>query len=142
MKRINKISLMLTALAVSLAFMQFKNADDYQAALEDPRKIYTEKCASCHGEKVEAFVDRKWKHGISKAELVKSIKEGYADFGMPAWGEIIPDKDVQGWSESDRGVSYVFGPDTVNLFLRKHDLDLICRAHQVVEDGYEFFANR
>ncbi len=27
-------------------------------------------------------------------------------------------------------------------FLKKHDLDLICRAHQVVEDGYEFFAKR
>ena len=28
------------------------------------------------------------------------------------------------------------------MFLKKHDLDLICRAHQVVEDGYEFFAKR
>ena len=27
-------------------------------------------------------------------------------------------------------------------FLDKHDLDLVCRAHQVVEDGYEFFAKR
>lgn len=27
-------------------------------------------------------------------------------------------------------------------FLKRHDLDLICRAHQVVEDGYEFFAKR
>ncbi|KAH0451564.1 hypothetical protein IEQ34_018863 [Dendrobium chrysotoxum] len=32
--------------------------------------------------------------------------------------------------------------DKVGEFLQKHDLDLICRAHQVVEDGYEFFANR
>ena len=99
MKRINRISMLLTGAAVCLAFLQFRQAEDYKAALEDPRKIYTEKCASCHGEKVEAFVDRKWKHGTSKAELVKSIKEGYADFGMPAWGEIIPDKDVQGLAD-------------------------------------------
>ena len=47
-----------------------------------------------------------------------------------------------GWGESDRGVSFTFGRDIVGKFLRKHDLDLICRAHQVVEDGYEFFAAR
>ncbi|CDY10577.1 BnaC03g70370D [Brassica napus] len=42
----------------------------------------------------------------------------------------------------DTGVSYTFGPDKVSEFLEKHDLDLVCRAHQVVEDGYEFFADR
>ncbi|KAF9517661.1 hypothetical protein BS47DRAFT_1380303 [Hydnum rufescens UP504] len=40
------------------------------------------------------------------------------------------------------GVSFTFGPDVVSRFLQKHDMDLICRAHQVVEDGYEFFAKR
>ncbi|KJH48333.1 putative phosphoprotein phosphatase 1 [Dictyocaulus viviparus] len=53
-----------------------------------------------------------------------------------------PDKDVTGWGENDRGVSFTFGPEVVAKFLHKHDLDLICRAHQVVEDGYEFFAKR
>jgi len=53
-----------------------------------------------------------------------------------------PDKDVSGWGENDRGVSYTFGADIVSKFLDDHDLDLICRAHQVVEDGYEFFAKR
>ncbi|KAG9124107.1 Serine/threonine-protein phosphatase pp1 [Ceratobasidium sp. 392] len=53
-----------------------------------------------------------------------------------------PDKDITGWSENDRGVSFTFGPDVVGRFLQKHDMDLICRAHQVVEDGYEFFAKR
>ncbi len=42
-----------------------------------------------------------------------------------------PDKDVQGWGENDRGVSYTFGSDSVTDFLQTHDLDLICRAHQV-----------
>ncbi|KAK5876134.1 hypothetical protein CesoFtcFv8_027132 [Champsocephalus esox] len=32
--------------------------------------------------------------------------------------------------------------DLLCKFLNRHDLDLICRAHQVVEDGYEFFAKR
>ena len=37
---------------------------------------------------------------------------------------------VSGWGENDRGVSYTFGPDSVSEFLTKHDLDLVCRAHQ------------
>lgn len=53
-----------------------------------------------------------------------------------------PDKDVQGFGENDRGVSFTFGKDVVHTFLKRHDLDLVCRAHQVVEDGYEFFARR
>jgi len=50
-----------------------------------------------------------------------------------------PDKETSGWQESDRGVSFTFGPDIVQKFLQRQDLDLVCRAHQVVEDGYEFF---
>ena len=36
----------------------------------------------------------------------------------------------------------MFGPDIVKEFTTKHNLDLICRAHQVLEDGYEFYADR
>lgn len=53
-----------------------------------------------------------------------------------------PNPDVTQWAENDRGVSYTFGADVVRSFLKKHNLDLIARAHQVVEDGYEFFAGR
>jgi serine/threonine-protein phosphatase PP1 catalytic subunit len=53
-----------------------------------------------------------------------------------------PDASSQTYQHNDRGVSYTFGPRVVSDFLRKHDLDLIVRAHQVVEDGYEFFAGR
>lgn len=53
-----------------------------------------------------------------------------------------PDKDITGWGENDRGVSFAFGQDVVSQFLLKHDMDLICRAHQVVEEGYEFFSKR
>ena len=53
-----------------------------------------------------------------------------------------PDACTQGWAESERGVSYTFGSDVVSKFLEDHDFDLMVRAHQVVEDGYEFFAQR
>lgn len=53
-----------------------------------------------------------------------------------------PDPKLEGWGENDRGISYTFGPDVVEKFLDKHELDLMVRAHQVVEGGYEFFAGR
>ncbi|CAH8324618.1 unnamed protein product [Eruca vesicaria subsp. sativa] len=53
-----------------------------------------------------------------------------------------PDQKIEGWADSDRGISCIFGADKVAEFLDKNDLDLICRGHQVVEDGYEFFAKR
>ncbi|XP_060660338.1 uncharacterized protein LOC132794104 [Drosophila nasuta] len=52
-----------------------------------------------------------------------------------------PDRSF-GWNKSSRGVSFVFGSDIVERFLYRNDFDLICRAHQVVEDGYELFAKR
>uniref|UniRef100_A0AC35GEV0 Serine/threonine-protein phosphatase n=1 Tax=Panagrolaimus sp. PS1159 TaxID=55785 RepID=A0AC35GEV0_9BILA len=42
-----------------------------------------------------------------------------------------PDKWVKGWQTNTRGVSYIFGEDIVASF-----------SHQVVQDGYEFFASR
>ncbi|VDN15686.1 unnamed protein product [Dibothriocephalus latus] len=42
-----------------------------------------------------------------------------------------PSKGVVTWGENDRGVSYTFGVEIVSKFLKKHDFDLICRAHQV-----------
>jgi len=49
-----------------------------------------------------------------------------------------PEKELDGWGENDRGVSYTFGADIVAKFLQKHDLDLICRAHQVFIILYTF----
>lgn len=51
-------------------------------------------------------------------------------------------QSVTGWGINDRGVSFVFGSAVVQNFLSKHDCSLIVRAHQVVEDGYQFFAQR
>lgn len=53
-----------------------------------------------------------------------------------------PEVAIPGWGYNARGVSYTFGHDVISEFLEINNLELICRAHQVVEDGYEFQANR
>jgi len=46
-----------------------------------------------------------------------------------------------GWDDNDRGVSFCFGADVVQQFVEKMGLDLIVRSHQVIHEGYEFFAD-
>jgi serine/threonine-protein phosphatase PP1 catalytic subunit len=46
------------------------------------------------------------------------------------------------WEANERGVSYCFGKKVITEFLERHNFDLVCRAHMVVEDGYEFFNDR
>ena len=52
------------------------------------------------------------------------------------------DASCDGWGKNDRGFSVVFSQSVLKKVLEKNDLDLICRAHQVVEEGYEFFGDR
>eukprot|EP01017_Pseudomicrothorax_dubius_P017742 TRINITY_DN1990_c0_g1_i4.p1 TRINITY_DN1990_c0_g1~~TRINITY_DN1990_c0_g1_i4.p1 ORF type:complete len:340 (+),score=46.37 TRINITY_DN1990_c0_g1_i4:99-1118(+) len=112
-------------------------------------KAFTD-CFNCLP--VAAIIDSKilCMHGGLSPELssLDQLKKLMRPTDIPDTGLLCdllwsdPEKEVSGWSENERGVSYVFGQDIVTAFLKKHDLDLICRAHQVVEDGYEFFAKR
>mmetsp|Transcript_5132 Transcript_5132/g.14851 ORF Transcript_5132/g.14851 Transcript_5132/m.14851 type:complete len:327 (-) Transcript_5132:89-1069(-) len=112
-------------------------------------KTFTD-CFNCLP--VAAIVDEKifCCHGGLSPELqqLDQIKKIVRPTDVPDTGLLCdllwsdPDKDMVGWGENDRGVSFTFGEDIVAQFLRKMDLDLVCRAHQVVEDGYEFFASR
>ncbi|MHA8065531.1 PQQ-dependent sugar dehydrogenase [Aquirufa sp. ROCK2-A2] len=80
--------------AGTLSIMSLKVSNTAKPILQDPEKNYTQYCSSCHGEKVEAFVDRQWKHGKSKNELVASITNGYTDLGMPTWKGILSAEEI------------------------------------------------
>ncbi|CAG7872248.1 unnamed protein product, partial [Brassica rapa] len=112
-------------------------------------KIFTD-CFNCLP--VAALIDDKilCMHGGLSPELdnLNQIREIQRPTEIPDSGLLCdllwsdPDQKIEGWADSDRGISCTFGADKVAEFLDKNDLDLICRGHQVVEDGYEFFAKR
>ncbi|PWZ04757.1 Serine/threonine-protein phosphatase PP1, partial [Zea mays] len=97
---------------------------------------------SSFGLQVSALIDEKilCMHGGLSLELNKleQILNLNRPTDMPDTGLLCdllwshPSNEATGRAINDRGVSFTFGPDKVSEFLEKHDLDLICRAHQVV----------
>uniref|UniRef100_A0A1I7RVW4 Serine/threonine-protein phosphatase n=1 Tax=Bursaphelenchus xylophilus TaxID=6326 RepID=A0A1I7RVW4_BURXY len=65
------------------------------------------------------------------------------DLGILAdltWAD--PDPNIELYEDSPRGAARVFGEAALEAFCKQLGLELIVRAHQVVNDGYEFFCNR
>jgi aldose sugar dehydrogenase len=60
-----------------------------------PQENYASYCSGCHGEKMDMFVDRQWKHGSSQADLEKSIRDGWTNEGMPAFAETFTDTEIK-----------------------------------------------
>lgn len=87
--------------------------------------------------------------GISKDLVsVSQLKQFKRPLEIPDNGLVCdllwsdPSENVVGFGPNERGVSCTFSPKVLESFLDKNDLDLVCRAHQVVEDGYEFFGDQ
>ena len=47
--------------------------------------------------------------------------------------------NIEAWIISARGAGYFFGWKVVNEFNRISGLELICRAHQLVNEGYKYW---
>lgn len=52
-----------------------------------------------------------------------------------------PDRRL-GWSMSERGAGFRFGPDISEIWNYENGVKLICRAHQMVMKGYQWEHNR
>ena len=46
------------------------------------------------------------------------------------------------WGSNSRGISYTYSSLAVNKFLKANKLQLLCRAHQLVSEGYKFFNSK
>ena len=47
-------------------------------------------------------------------------------------------EDIETWAVSPRGAGWLFGSKVTSEFIQVNNLNLICRAHQLVQEGYKF----
>ena len=92
-----------------------------------------------------------WIHSGLSIELtdLNQIRNITRPTDIPDYGLITdllwsdPDSSIIGFQDQcGRSISMDYGVDVVEKFLDKNNFSLIVRAHQVVEDGYEYFGNR
>lgn len=52
-----------------------------------------------------------------------------------------PCQSPENWGINSRGISCTYNANSIIKFLKNNKLQLLCRAHQLVSEGYKFFAN-
>ncbi len=70
-----------------------------EAVLAQAETHFQATCTGCHGAQMQAFADRKWKHGNSKEDIMTSITNGYADQGMPSFEATFTEEEIEGLAE-------------------------------------------
>lgn len=62
--------------------------------------LYRQLCASCHGKNLEgtetakSLRDDKWEYGALRKDIIKNIREGIVEKGMPAWEGALNQKEI------------------------------------------------
>lgn len=64
-------------------------------------QLYTQLCASCHGDKLQggsgpSLIDDVWKHGADDTNLSRSIRDGIPDTDMPGFSDALDQAAVRG----------------------------------------------
>ena len=97
---------------------------------------------------IAAVIDNKvfCVHGGLSPDInsIDDIKNIHRKQEIPGKGPMIdllwsdPDNDVEIFSISERGMGYVFGEKDIDKFNHVNNLELIARAHQIVQERYHF----
>ena len=78
---------------------------------------------------------------IDQIRLLNRVQEipHEGPFSDLMWSD--PD-EVDGWQISSRGAGFLFGDKVVDEFNQLNDISLICRAHQLVNEGYKYWFDK
>lgn len=87
-------------LLAAVSLVGFSSAPAQQVRTGTVADRYKELCANCHGDKLQggqspSMLDDVWAYGGDDESLARSIRNGFPDKGMPAWGAAIPEKEIR-----------------------------------------------
>jgi len=85
-------------------------------------------------------------HGGLSPEIptIDSIHVVERQMELPNQGKLCdlmwsdPSEQVTDWQLNERGAGYLFGNHAVNLFNHTNGVNLICRAHQLAMEGFQY----
>ncbi len=96
------------AFAAELAAAELRWPASAEAAVFEPTSelaaagasVYATNCAACHGADLHGGIgpdltDEEWIHGGAAEDVLRTITEGVAAKGMPAWGPILGPERVR-----------------------------------------------
>jgi aldose sugar dehydrogenase len=89
-----KTILLLSIITTFIFACSSSKKDSSEIVKVEPNKNYATYCAGCHGEKLESFVLRKFKHGETKEAIAAVIKNGLENAGMPAYSKTFNDSEI------------------------------------------------
>jgi glucose/arabinose dehydrogenase len=93
----NRFLLILPPIALMSGWVVAAEPD----AARNAATIYVTRCAACHGTRLQgsqgpSLVASKYLHGSDDETVARGIRVGYLDKGMPGWGSLITEPEIQG----------------------------------------------
>lgn len=123
----------------------------------DPEALYANLCSSCHGARMEMFVDRRWVNGNKAEDIHKSIAKGITSSGMPAYEGALSEEEISALTAyimdgvNDRATYNIQSDKTPKYYKTQHyalQVDTVVNnleipwGLKVQEDGTVYFTER
>lgn len=134
----SRLAALMTLLFAPVALAAEQASDEHAEA----RKIYAERCASCHGKNLaggnaQSMLDGEWQFGGGDGDLRRNIKFGISAVGMPDYQTALSDKQIGGLVKFIRHAQEEAGveppPIPKQLYARDYDI----RVEKWIADGLE-----
>lgn len=94
MKKASRFIFLMLMVFSTVFIFSFRHSANNDQKSNKAKEKYISFCAGCHGNNLEAFINRKWDHGNTSQDIFKAIKEGYKDEGMPSFKKAFSDKEI------------------------------------------------